>query len=439
MSASAAPPSARLHDPIAHSRALEGFVAGALVGLAAAAGVAIVVGMAATALAASVATAGLATPLVAGVAVTVGEFAVNAVVGGALVGLAESTGEKIGAGMMRAPSGAIAQGSSDVRVNRLPAARVTDAETCHAGKVAQGSASVFFNRQPAARVGDKVTCGATIVEGSGNVFIGGGTVSPLTIQSEVPEWVRWAAVVVGILPALGGAARAIGPALAEVQAAGFARAAQTGVKALGRAMEARAGGTIGRMPGQIQKPRMSMSEAVGPEQAQIWTAGGRKKAKLNGITDDHLSDDEMAAIYGYTTDKGYEMMNPALRGQAPHTPEIETFAQHLDNGLNKLPAYEGTSYRGHRDLPPSHIVDEMQPGKTTADPAPRSSADDPLKAFPGPLRETIHGQTGRDISGLSHYGGEGEILFKRGTRFEVLDRSILPDGSTHVTMREIRQ
>lgn len=44
-----------------------------------------------------------------------------------------------------------------------------------------------------------------IVGGSGNVFIGGGTTSPLPIQSEVPEWVRWAAVVIGLLPALGGA------------------------------------------------------------------------------------------------------------------------------------------------------------------------------------------------------------------------------------------
>ena len=41
--------------------------------------------------------------------------------------------------------------------------------------------------------------------------------------------------------ALGGLARAIGPALAEMEATGLVRAAQTGVKALGRQMEARAG------------------------------------------------------------------------------------------------------------------------------------------------------------------------------------------------------
>jgi uncharacterized Zn-binding protein involved in type VI secretion len=265
---------ARLHDPVAHSHALGGFLGGALVGLAAAAGVAVVVGMAATVIALEVTTAGLATPLVAGVAVTVGEFAVNAVVGGQLMGLAEDAGEALGSQSMGAPSGEIGQGSPDVSVNGLPAARVTDTETCDAGKVAQGSTTVFVNRLPAARVGDKVTCGAVIVAGSGNVFIGGGTTSPLPIQSEVPEWARWAAVVVGILPALGGAARAIGPALAEIEATGFARAAQTGVKALGRQMEARAGGLASGRPGmppESRSPAPDVDAPPSPKPTREWT------------------------------------------------------------------------------------------------------------------------------------------------------------------------
>ncbi|WP_156359120.1 PAAR domain-containing protein [Sphingomonas sp. Leaf242] len=172
---------------------------------------------------------------------TIGEFAVNAVVGGALMGLAEDAGEALGSSLMGAPSGSILRGSPTVFINGLPAARVTDAESCDAGKIAQGSGTVFINGLPAARAGDKATCGAVIIEGSGNVFIGGGAVTVLPIQSEVPQSVRWAAVLVGILPALRGAARALGPALAKVEATGIVRAAQTGVKALGRQMEARAG------------------------------------------------------------------------------------------------------------------------------------------------------------------------------------------------------
>ena len=280
MSDEPAPQAARSHDPVAHSHAFGGFVAGALVGLAAAAGVAIVVGMAASVIAVEVATAGLATPLVAGVAVTVGEFAVNAVVGGVLTGLAEDAGEALGSQSMGPPSGEISQGSSNVFINGLPAARVTDVESCDAGKVAQGSARVFVNGLPAARVGDKTTCGAMIIAGSGNVFIGGGTTSRLPIQSEVPEWARWAAVVVGILPALGGLARAIGPALAEVQATGLVRAARTGAKALGRQMEARAGA--------VRPPRPFQNEPMIPPKAEVKTSDFEAK-RPGGLDMNNLS------------------------------------------------------------------------------------------------------------------------------------------------------
>ena len=234
---------ARLHDPVAHSEALGGFLAGALVGVTAAVGVAVVVGMAATAVAAEVATGGLATPLVAGAAVTVGEFAVNVVVGGALTQAAEKEGEALGSKRMGSKTGEVSAGASDVYINGRPAARALDADTCHASKIAQGSKTVHINGRPAARVGDKLTCGGAITDGSPNVRIGGPTATEASIQSEVPSWVRWAVIVASLLPALGAAARAIGPAIAEVEAGGIERALQVGGKALGRAMKARAGET----------------------------------------------------------------------------------------------------------------------------------------------------------------------------------------------------
>ena len=238
---------ARLHDPVAHSHALGGFLAGAAVGLAAAIGAAVVIGAVVGAVALEVGSAGLATPLVVGVAATVGEFGLNAVVGGKLMGLAEEEGEKLGASSMGPTSGQVSDASPNVFINGRPAARALDAETCDTGKVAQGSLTVGINGRSAARVGDKCTCGAVITQGSPNVLIGGPTGTFAGIQSEVPAWARWAVVVVSILPALGGLARAIAPALAEVEATGVARALQTGVKALGRAMEERGGGepTVG--------------------------------------------------------------------------------------------------------------------------------------------------------------------------------------------------
>lgn len=271
---SGAPPAARLHDPVAHSHALGGFLAGAVTGLVAAAGVAVVVGVLATAAAAEIASAGLATPLVAGVLVTAGEFAINYKLGGAIMGFAEEQGEKLGSQSMGPTSGRIAQGSPDVLVNGLPAARVGDQVTCDAGKIAQGSGSVLVNGRPAARVGDKITCGATITGGSPDVVIGGPVATRLPVQSEVPEWARWAVLIAGVLPALGGLARAIGPAIAEVQATGLVRAAQTGVKALGRAMEERAGGV---RPAAAEPPSGSRTAArdvdapPSPKPTRDWT------------------------------------------------------------------------------------------------------------------------------------------------------------------------
>ncbi len=238
----ASPAAARLHDPVAHSHALGGFLAGAALGLAAAVGAAVVIGAVVGVAAAEVATAGLATPLVVGAVATVGEFGLNAVVGGKLMGLAEEAGQALGASSLGAPSGEISAGSPNVQVNGLAAARAMDPDSCDASKLAQGSKLVAINGLPASRVGDKTTCGAVVVQGSPNVVIGGPAATLVPIQSEVPSWARWAVVVVGLLPALGGLARAVGPALAEVEATGLSRALQTGAKALGRAMEARGGG-----------------------------------------------------------------------------------------------------------------------------------------------------------------------------------------------------
>jgi uncharacterized Zn-binding protein involved in type VI secretion len=77
--------------------------------------------------------------------------------------------------------GFVASGASQVWINFLPAARVTDQHKCllppTAGphppsRIVQGSTTVNIENQPAARQGDKSGCGAAILAGSANVFIG---------------------------------------------------------------------------------------------------------------------------------------------------------------------------------------------------------------------------------------------------------------------------
>ena len=169
----------------------------------------------------------------------------------------------------------------------MPAGRVGDAENCHAGLVAQGSSGVFINGRPAARVGDKTTCGAVIVGGSANVFIGGGVTTRLPIQSEVPQWARWAAVVIGLLPALGGAARALASGIAEVAETRLTRAAQTGVKALGRAMEERAGA--------VRPPTPFENEPMIPPGAKVKTSDFKPERPSGPIDLNNLSPADTAA------------------------------------------------------------------------------------------------------------------------------------------------
>ena len=47
-----------------------------------------------------------------------------------------------------------------------------------------------------------------------------------------------------------------------------------------------------------------------------------------------------------TAEMGYKMINLALRGTKPLTPDLESFANHAIEGLNKIPAFDGETFRG---------------------------------------------------------------------------------------------
>ena len=70
--------------------------------------------------------------------------------------------------------GPVIQGSPNVFIGGLPAARVGDSLICVGppDKIKQGSASVFINGKPAARMGDPTDHGGVIVMGNPTVVIG---------------------------------------------------------------------------------------------------------------------------------------------------------------------------------------------------------------------------------------------------------------------------
>ncbi len=74
--------------------------------------------------------------------------------------------------------GAIIQGSDNVNIEGLAAARKDDAIQAHGDSphnksvIAEGSSKVNINGKPAARVGDAATCGHSISGGASKVNIG---------------------------------------------------------------------------------------------------------------------------------------------------------------------------------------------------------------------------------------------------------------------------
>jgi len=69
--------------------------------------------------------------------------------------------------------------------------------------IAQGSSNVFIRGMPAARKGDKTSCGATIGYGCESVIIGGEQVTYIEIQPEIPAWVDWGLAALGLLGGYG--------------------------------------------------------------------------------------------------------------------------------------------------------------------------------------------------------------------------------------------
>lgn len=434
---------ARLDDPISHTSAMGGLLAGLAIGAGVAvAGIAIV------------GTGGLAVgPIVGAVAAVGAGASAGAGIGQVIGSLSAFTSE----------TGMITTASPNVRINGKPAARAhadyVDCDKHDHGRqvIAQGSAGVRINGFPAARVGDKTACGATISSGSSNVRIGGETVQTDEIEPEVPAWLEWTIAGVGIASAfvlaspavatlglLGGSGGGAGGhwlggeifdegsdgqklmTLAGAFVGGFAGA--RGAQALGARKAVLPEKAANYEAPSYKKPQHSLSEAVGRDTADNWISSAKAKADKNNFDISRLSEDEVGAIYGYTTNEGYTALNPALRGQTEFTSELKSFSTHLSNGLSKLEPAPGIYTRG--SSPPRSVADEYQIGNTVSDAAYKSTSNG--NGFDGYLQEKVTSYSGRDISKLSAYESELEVLHFPGTKFVVNNR--IEQGDTVIVV-----
>ncbi|UXA07806.1 NAD(+)--arginine ADP-ribosyltransferase Mav [Mycobacterium sp. SMC-2] len=150
-----------------------------------------------------------------------------------------------------------------------------------------------------------------------------------------------------------------------------------------------------------------------------------------------LNSDDLAALAHYTG-TGYQDLNFALREGALNASQ-QARVEALHKALEKLPPYEGAVVRG-TNLP-ADVLEQYRPGEIITEPAFTSTSTDPSVAqsptFAGNTEFRIWSITGRDVSSVSMYSSEQEILFPAGSKFYIISNTVNPrTGRTIIEMIE---
>lgn len=153
--------------------------------------------------------------------------------------------------------------------------------------------------------------------------------------------------------------------------------------------------------------------------------------------------EEIAALSIYTT--GYFLnQNKTLRGEPLNKESMSRYDQTKDKinqtnkmaiaALNSMPDFNGTVYRG-ANLPQS-IIDQYKPGEMIQEKGFVSTSQTKKAAYNGNTRFIIASKTGTDISKISAYEKEKEVVMKPNTAFKVLKKKAR-GGITTIYLEEI--
>jgi hypothetical protein len=150
-----------------------------------------------------------------------------------------------------------------------------------------------------------------------------------------------------------------------------------------------------------------------------------------------LTSDDIWALADYTG-SGYEDLNSALRSDAVDASQ-HARVEALNSALEKLPSYQGPVIRGTNLLP--EVLAQYRPGEFFIEKGFMSTTTNTAVArspmFAGNVEFRILSNAGRDISPVSMFPGEQEILFPAGTRFYVVSNIVDPlTGRTVIRMVE---
>ena len=127
----------------------------------------------------------------------------------------------------------------------------------------------------------------------------------------------------------------------------------------------------------------------------------------------------------------YSCMNRYLRNKDVKSPAGDAYVALLNRALDKLPNYQGIVLRG-ADLP-KEIAEAHKKGNIVTYNAFTSTSTE--SGFPARDNFIMISKTGKPIMGLSSIAYEKEVLFKTGTKFEVLD-TYSENGKNFYIMKE---
>lgn len=139
-------------------------------------------------------------------------------------------------------------------------------------------------------------------------------------------------------------------------------------------------------------------------------------AKMSDPSIRSIPNEDLVAIKGYTSDD-YGALNKALRtADKAGLNKLKPYVLCAVSGLNQLPSFEGTVFRGIdlNSLP--KILRKYRAGSTVTELSFSSSSDARASAFDKDTMMIIKSKNGKDVSFLSEFPNEKEILFRPQTK-----------------------
>ena len=164
-----------------------------------------------------------------------------------------------------------------------------------------------------------------------------------------------------------------------------------------------------------------------------------EKAKMSRPELKDIPTEDLVAIKGYTS-ADYQKLNDALRSKdAEKLKAVDPYIKVAESGLEQLPDYKGVVFRGVNLDEYPKVLESYKKGEIVTEAGFTSTSVTREASFK--RKDTmmiIEAESGKDVSFLSDYPNQKEILFRPDTKFKVLDVSIdEKTGQRKIRLREI--